>query len=410
MTAVSCEPEQTPELSFGKSIYTMLADEPVTVDVVTNIAPSADLTVELAFTGEAVLDDDYSVSATSVVIPAGQVKGSFTISPLNNFEAGKSVIVSVKALPAGYVAGKNPTATVTIDAKEKIYYSFASATGTVADAYTVKLNLTGAVSGADWVATADMEIPYAVTPALGSALTVADDAFVVKKGENVATLVVNAGEIEGDPQKFVFTVDADKAGERFMAGTNVSTELTVCGAMKLSKLVGTWTFEEVFEDDQLKEWFEIEGDDPELLPLNNSGFSFTITETDGVYSLTTSGTGDFAKYFKEATIDYTEPINMCSEAEQTGTYTSIEKQAWVSEAGCPVDLEYTYFSLSSVYRNFDGNANTVGQGAIALAYDEDMSIILLIKDYDQPPFGEMWWNSDFDSDMFSFASRFVKAE
>lgn len=410
MTAVSCEPEQTPELSFGKSIYTMLADEPVTVDVVTNIAPSADLTVELAFTGEAVLDDDYSVSATSVVIPAGQVKGSFTISPLNNFEAGKSVIVSVKALPAGYVAGKNPTATVTIDAKEKIYYSFAAATGTVADAYTVKLNLTGAVSGADWVATADMEIPYAVTPALGSALTVADDAFVVKKGENVATLVVNAGEIEGDPQKFVFTVDADKAGERFMAGTNVSTELTVCGAMKLSKLVGTWTFEEVFEDDQLKEWFEIEGDDPELLPLNNSGFSFTITETDGVYSLTTSGTGDFAKYFKEATIDYTEPINMCSEAEQTGTYTSIEKQAWVSEAGCPVDLEYTYFSLSSVYRNFDGNANTVGQGAIALAYDEDMSIILLIKDYDQPPFGEMWWNSDFDSDMFSFASRFVKAE
>ena len=60
MTAVSCNPEQAPELSFGKSIYTMLAEEPVTVDVVTSIAPSADLTVELAFTGEAVFDDDYS--------------------------------------------------------------------------------------------------------------------------------------------------------------------------------------------------------------------------------------------------------------------------------------------------------------------------------------------------------------
>ena len=411
MTAVSCNPEQTPSLSFGKAQYVLLADAPLTVDVVTDVAPAADLTVDLLFTGEAVVDADYTVSATSVVIPAGQAKGSVTITPLNNFEEGKSIIISMK-VPTGYQLGKNATATVAVDAKEMIMYSFSAAQANVADKYTVKLNLTGSESGAEWVATDDMEIPYTITPALteGGALSAADDVFVVKKGENVATLVVNAGEVEGEPAKFVIAVDQVNAGERFVAGTNASIELTVMGAMKLSKLVGTWAFEEVLEADQLKEWFEMEGDDPELLPLNNSGFSFTITETDGVYSLTTSGTGDFAKYFKEATIDYTEPINMCSEAEQTGTYTSIEYQAWVSEAGCPVDLEYTYFSLSSVYRNFDGNANTVGQGAVALAYDEDMSIILLIKDYDQPPFGEMWWDSDFDSDMFSFASRFVKAE
>ena len=410
MTAVSCEPEQTPELSFGKSIYTMLADEPVTVDVVTNIAPSADLTVELAFTGEAVLDDDYSVSATSVVIPAGQVKGSFTISPLNNFEAGKSVIVSVKALPAGYVAGKNPTATVTIDAKEKINYSFAAATGTVADAYTVKLNLTGAVSGADWVATADMEIPYAVTPALGSALTAADDAFVVKKGENVATLVVNAGEIEGDPQKFVFTVDADKAGERFIAGTNVSTELTVCGAMKLSNLVGTWEFAETLDLEELELWFMEMEDDPELLPTHNEGFKFTISEEDGVYTLTPSAEGDWAKYFKECQIDYCAPIedNICSEGSVTGPYTTLENQMFVAEADGVDELAYTWFSLSSVYRNFDGNADATGAGAIAIANDAEGNLIILIKDYDQPPFGEMWWDPGYDPDMFSFASRFTK--
>ena len=410
MTAVSCEPEQTPELSFGKSIYTMLADEPVIVDVVTNIAPSADLTVELAFTGEAVLDDDYSVSATSVVIPAGQVKGSFTISPLNNFEAGKRVIVSVKALPAGYVAGKNPTATVTIDAKEKIYYSFAAATGTVADAYTVKLNLTGAVSGADWVATADMEIPYAITPALGSALTVADDAFVVKKGENVATLVVNAGEIEGDPQKFVFTVDADKAGERYMAGANVSTELTVCGAMKLSNLVGTWEFAETLDLEELELWFMEMEDDPELLPTHNEGFKFTISEEDGVYTLTPSAEGDWAKYFKECQIDYCAPIedNICSEGSVTGPYTTLENQMFVAEADGVDELAYTWFSLSSVYRNFDGNADATGAGAIAIANDAEGNLIILIKDYDQPPFGELWWDPGYDPDMFSFASRFTK--
>lgn len=408
MAAVSCEPEQKPELSFGKAQYVLLADEALTVEVNTNIAPSSDLSVELSFTGEAVLDADYSVSSSSVVIPAGETDGTIVITPLNNFEAGKSIVISM-TLPAGYQFGKNSTATVAVDAKEGIIYSFASATATVADSYTVKLQLAGEESGADWVATADMEIPYTVTPALGTALTAADDAFVVKKGENVATLVVNAGEIEGDPQKFVFAVDADKAGDRFVAGTNVSTELTVCGAMKLSNLVGTWEFAETLDLDELEFWFMEMEDDPELLPTHNEGFKFTISEEDGVYTLTPSAEGDWAKYFKECQIDYCAPIeeNICSEGSVTGPYTTLENQMFVAEADGVAELAYTWFSLSSVYRNFDGNADATGAGAIAITNDADGNLIILIKDYDQPPFGEMWW-AGYDPDMFSFASRFTK--
>ena len=417
MTAVSCNPEQTPSLSFGKAQYVLLADAPLTVDVVTDVAPAADLTVDLLFTGEAVVDADYTVSATSVVIPAGQAKGSVTITPLNNFEEGKNIIISMK-VPTGYQLGKNATATVAVEAKEMIMYSFSAAQANVADKYTVKLNLTGSESGADWVATDDMEIPYTITPALteGGVLSAADDVFVVKKGENVATLVVNAGEVEGEPAKFVIAVDQANAGERFVAGTNASIELTVMGAMKLSKLVGTWTFEEVLDLEELEMWFEeyfLEGDDssnPELLPTHNEGFTFTIAENDGVYTLTTSGTGDWAKYFKECVIDYTAPMNMCSKAVVTGPYTSSELQMFVAESEGVEELDYTYFSLSSVYRNFDGNAEAVGQGAIAITYDADNNLIVLIRDYDQPPFGELWWDPGYEPDMFSFASRFVKAE
>ena len=60
MAAVSCEPEKTPSLSFGKSHYVLQADAPLTVDVVTDIAPAADLTVGLTFTGSAVEGTDYS--------------------------------------------------------------------------------------------------------------------------------------------------------------------------------------------------------------------------------------------------------------------------------------------------------------------------------------------------------------
>ena len=408
MTAVSCNPEQTPSLSFGKAQYVLLADAPLTVDVVTDVAPAADLAVELLFTGDAVKDADYTVSATSVVIPAGQAKGSVTITPLNNFEEGKNIIISMK-VPTGYQLGKNATTTVAVDAKEMIMYSFSAAQANVADKYTVKLNLTGSESGADWVASADMEIPYTITPS-SDALVCASNVLVVKKGENVATLVVNAGEIDGDPVKCVVAVDQENAGERFVAGTNALIELTVMGAIKLSNLVGTWSFEEVLDLEEIELWFMEYEDDPELLPTHNEGFTFTIAENDGVYTLTTSGTGDWANYFKECQINYTAPINICAEGSITGPYTSSENQMFVAESELVENLEYTYFSLSSVYRNFDGDAEAVGQGAIAITYDADKNLIVLIRDYDQPPFGEMWWDPGYDPDMFSFASRFVKAE
>ena len=409
-STVSCEQESAPTLSFAKAQYVLLADAPLTVEVVTDVAPSADLSVSLAFTGEAVLDQDFSVSSSAVVIPAGEVKGSVTITPLNNFEEGKNILVSM-ILPAGYEAGKNQTATIAVDAKEMILYSFSVAQANVVDKYVVKLNLSGSESGNNWKASADMEIPYTITPAVadGGALTVADDVFVVKAGENVATLVVNAGEVEGDPVKYVIAVDQDKAGERYAAGTNASVELTVMGAIKLSSLVGTWSFEEVLDLEEMELWFMEYEDDPELLPTHNEGFTFTVTENDGVYTLTTSGTGDWAKYFKECQIDYTAPINMCAKGVVTGPYTSSENQMFVAESEGVAELDYTYFSLSSVYRNFDGDAEAVGQGAIAITYDADKNLIVLIKDYDQPAFGEMWWDG-FEPDMFSFASRFVKAE
>ena len=410
MAAVSCEKEQAPTLSFAKAQYVLLADAPLTVEVVADVAPSVDLAVELSFTGDAVLDTDYSVSSTSAVIPAGQVKGSVTVTPLNNFEAGKSIVISMN-LPAGYQLGNNATATVAVDAKEQLTYSFAVAQANVADRYVVKLELSGVDSGADWVASTDMEIPYTVTPAAGDDLTFEDDALVVKKGENVATLVVNAGEIEGDPKEFVIAVDEAKAGARFNKGTNGTITLNVMGAMKLSKLVGTWEFAETLDLEELELWFMEMEDDPELLPTHNEGFKFTISEKDGVYTLTPSAEGDWAKYFKECQIDYCAPIedNMCSYGTITGPYTTLENQMFVAEADGVAELAYTWFSLSSVYRNFDGNADATGAGAIAIANDAEGNLIILIKDYDQPPFGELWWDPGYEPDMFSFASRFVKA-
>ena len=360
--------------------------------------------------GDGVLEEN------DVLIDNGQRAGeNAAVDPAHGL-AVEQDLAAPGLVKTGYEFGKNSSATVAVDAKELLQYSFAVAQANVADRYVVRLELSGLESGADWVASADMEIPFTITPAATEAIVLADDALVVKKGENVATLEVNAGEIVGDPVEFVIAVDEEKAGERFNKGANASITLNVMGAMKLSKLVGKWEFAETLDLEELEMWFEeyyLEGDDtsnPELLPTHNEGFKFTISEKDGVYTLTPSAEGDFAKYFRECQIDYCAPIedNICAEGTITGQYTTLENQMFVGESESVGSISYTYFSLSSVYRNFDGDAEAVGTGAIAITNDADGNLIILIKDYDQPPFGEMWWDPGYDPDMFSFASRFTK--
>lgn len=424
MTAVSCDPEQTPSLSFAKGQYVLLEDAPLTIDVLTNIAPAADLTVELSFAGNAVLDTDFTVSATSVVIPAGSTKASVVVSPLDNYEAGRSIIVSM-TLPAGYEFGKNSTATVAVDAKEDLQYSFAVAQANVVDRYVVKLELSGSVSGSDWVATADLEIPYTVSSEVGDALVLADDVLVVKKGSNVATLVVNAGEIEGDPVEFVLAVDAENAGERFSKGTNESITLTVSGLLKISSLLGTWEYSALldYEDEDGSLFYymyapEDTGDDFSLMPIENEGFKLTFYESedeDGnpVYKVKPEGPGDWNDYFRDAVIDYRAPIHMDADGEITGPYSTLEYNDF---ATLVYDEEpMVYFSLDKVNRAFSPTEESIGAGAIAMWVDADGQLVISLKDYDQPPFATYWWEEpsrdtvdDNFSSMFSIASTFTK--
>lgn len=417
MAAVSCEKEQTPELGFGKSHYVLLPDAPLTVDVVTNVAPAADLTVELSFTGDAVLGEDYLVSSESVVIPAGQVKGSLTITPEANYEADRSIVLSM-TLPAGYASAKYATATVAVEAKELLMYSFEVAEADVLDSYVVKLNISGATSGTDWVATEDMQIPFKFVEALENPDVVTFDTenyFALAKGENVAKVTVSATGLEtGETAEVKLAVDEEKAGERFVAGENTSITLNVKGILTIKSLLGTWTFNEVLALEEIEFFYMEMEDDVELLPTHNEGFSLTFSEVvaeDGSvsYKVTPSGEGDWNNYFRESAIDYTAPINMTSTGEATGDYTSSELNMFVAEAE-DIDAEQlTYFGLETANRSFDNTAESIGKGAIAMRLNAEGKLIIHLKDYDQPPFGLMWWDG-FDADMFAFVSSFTKAE
>lgn len=411
LALVGCTKQNPVSVSFEKATYVLLSDGTVDVKVVADRASSADLKVDLKFAGSAVKDQDYTVSAESVTIPAGQTSAAVTISAKENFEATNIQLSLV--VPAGCAAGANTNATVAVDAKEKIVWSFAASKATVLDFYTLKVELKD-MSGKDYVATADMEIPYIASGDVDKAIFEAS-SFIVAKGTSFGYVVVKPGEdMEiGDAAKVTVTVNEKELGARFVAGDKKEIALDITGLLRLSQIEGTWNFDHIYDVDDLAEFFEMEDDDPSLLPLNNDGFSFTIAKADdGSYDFTSSSTGDFANYFRAAKIDYCAPVNPQLDIfEPLGDYCSVESNMFVAaEDEDLLEMYFTYFSLSNVNRAFSAGSESLGKGAVSF-YRIPAGLLVIIRDYDKPEFGDNWWDDDeFDSEMFGFAALFTRAE
>ena len=408
MAAVSCE-EQTDSatLSLDRPLYFLVPGTPMTLDVVASSAPTSDLTVGLAFTGTAVMDEDYTVSSTVAVIPAGELKGTVEITPSAEFDPAKEIVVTM-TLPAGYTLGRTKTAVITYGSSEQVVYNFATGASDVVGPYKIEVSFEGVESEGSWRATKDMQIPYTITPLDGASASqiVADEQyFTIAAGDYKAYLTVRPGK-DYDNSKFEVALDADQL---FIEGENKTITLNVRGIVELSDLVGTWEFAEVLDLEEVELWYMEYEDDPDLLPTHNEGFKFTISENGGKYKFTPSGEGDWMKYFRESEISYCAPVNMCANGFATGDYTSSEVNMFVSESEGVLSCELTYFSLSSVNRSFDNESESLGTGAIAINYDADGNLLVHLKDYDEPPFGFMWWDG-FEGEMFGFVSRFTKEQ
>lgn len=134
VTITNNNAEPTVSLSLPASADTLPKDGKTPLDVTATLsnASSQDVTVNLAFSGEAAINTDYSASATSVTIPARQTSGKITLTgiPQDLYVNGKTIIVSIdsvinaiKTAASGgqqvtaYLqdSGAAPTATLSID-------------------------------------------------------------------------------------------------------------------------------------------------------------------------------------------------------------------------------------------------------------------------------------------------------
>jgi hypothetical protein len=405
----SCDKDDKPTVEFEKSFYTVHAQRDVDVTVVLSEPATSDISVGITAAG-ATSGSEYELTGVPVSVKAGQTTGTFSVKNLGLTEE-KQLKLSIVA-PSGYKAGTKELTVITPDPEETLVYSFKATSAEVLGSYTVQMTVTGVESGEDLSLGSDVVIPMSITGDAAKYIvydtTLGDGpCAVLPAGKRTASFSFSLSEGFTDGDAVTVSVNLDKA-ERFIPGDNETIQLTFFSVNVPDNLLGTWTFDKVFDADELMMWFEEMEDDSALLPLNNTGFTLTFSkDAAGIVTVTPNDKGDFANYFREATVIPTEPKNYSSEGKVVGKNAVEECTMFMAEAGYEVHTN-RYYKLSSANRAFSKTKETLGEAVVVFTVI-DGGLVVELRDYDTPPFGENWWSdAKFDADMFSFASLFKK--
>ena len=402
--SVACSEDGKITVEFEKTLYTVHGGGSVDIAVNVSEPAASDISIGLLFSGSASADK-YAASFDTVTIPAGETTGTVTISDIR-ISQEEQIVVGIVSCPSGYTPGAKSVTIVTVDAEELLVCSFATTSDNAIGSYRARIDVSGAVSGKDLSLNEDVVIPLSASGAAASYLNFGGEPHaLLKAGDKVAIaeFSLNPGFEEGAEVKLSI-----KEGEdRILIGNNETITLKLYGAEIPEALLGTWTFDHVFDIEEVEEFFSEMEDDITLLPTHNEGFTLTFEKDNaGIITVTPNDKGDFAKFFRTATVTPTEPINYSSEGIVTGMNTVSEINMFMAME----DYDFhtcSYYRLSEANRAFSSEVETLGEAVVIFTLVEG-GLQVEFRDYDTPPFGEMWWDPEFDPDMFGFASLFVK--
>lgn len=399
------EPDSGSDINvqFSTSSYT-LDDEPIDVKVVASQAAASDLNIGFTVGGTATAAD-YELSAQSFLLEAGKTEATVTVTPKQAFEEAKTLTLTLTS-GTGYTIGRVASTTVNLVESSVYVYSFTTAEAELQES----LDITLTVGDDNFKAPKDLELPFEVlsgsTAELGKHFLVKDDAtsFIVPKDGNTATLTLLPGPDADLANPVTLNLGVDEQGGRFVAGETASVTITVKGLLTYEALAGTWHCKELIGLELLEFFAMDEGLDTSNVPSDNNDFTISITDEGDHAKFTPSSTGDLADLFRTCDMTYTAPFNVL-EGKVSGSCTTVgEGYFWVDEGS----FDLTYFQLSSGNRSFDNSNEKLGTLTIALMLDKDGSMILFLRDFDQPPFLPEWWEDPFDPMFFGLGYRFEK--
>lgn len=241
---VACSSDDDASLSvkFEKSTYN-LTNGALSVKLLVSNAPSEAITLPVQFDGSAVMDEDYTVSATSYVIGGEKQMLSIDVTPKNNFTSSKTIIMSV----SGEVSAST---TINLGVRDKMLYTFAQKAYVLGAECNVVFELKNIKDGTTYVAETDVPVTVAVdnksTAEEGVNFELVNKTSVVKKGESSCVFTLKALDTNTEKNTIVLTPQVtEETG--FVAGNFPVVTISMIGSYA-SDLMGAWVMDSIVTD------------------------------------------------------------------------------------------------------------------------------------------------------------------
>lgn len=364
-----------PTLSFAKSSYFLPSDEPVEVEIICSAAVQVATTVKFSISGTAEKGVDYTLSAEEFVIPAGGNSAKITVTPKNNLEENRQIILSLQNME-GYALGSTNKTTISVEPKEPLIYSFEYDYYALMQEIVVTVNLTQ-IEGA-FTAKQEYHLPFSIdaasTAVEGTHFEIEGGVkeFVVPVGAHKAEIKLKYIALEEEKDEIVLKME--EQSKPFIVGTFDKTTVKIYGPTTVGKMLGKWTFEkETTFDFRASEWGNFyPSSDFENMPRNNLStdtLEFVPGEED---MMKIHMTGDLKNYFRDCTVKFlreeTEVLN------EQGTMP-------------PPRVQMSVMELSNV--NVAFSANTISERAAECGFrvlDDGVTLEVTVYDYEPVDF------------------------
>lgn len=256
MMFAACQKEEnSPTVSF-ENAFPVTSDGTATLTLnVTGYTGTEPVTIPVTFTTEAVEGEDYEVSAKEFVYGGASPVTTITVTALK-YGTGKSITASLE-IPTGFKAGKYIVNTFSLSDKLG-YLSFDSKASLLTQTLAVQVtvydeqgNRKTLEKGDKIAVSVDTENSTAVE---GTHFSFeGDKAVTIDAGKGTGNVKIKlvGDEAVQDHDKIVLKMDL---GEKYSAGDNLSTTITILGSA-FSKMAGKWVINELISD---KDWMATE--------------------------------------------------------------------------------------------------------------------------------------------------------
>lgn len=289
-TACSSDDDSSSSISFERSSYT-LTDGSVSIKLV---APAgADATeYPVTFGGSAVLNQDYTVSATKYVIGGTSPVNTIVVTAKNNFDADKTITMT---------AG-GATTTIALGKRDRILYSFSQKEYALGSEVLVQLNLAKVSDGSDYAAPRDMTVtiePDASSTAVeGTNYTIENKTATILAGKSSCTFKLKAATYDADKTKIVLKANLSEA-DGYVKGQFPTATVNMISS-QASDLMGEWQVYNLVTDPKYfnDTWGLLTSEDTKNLPTFDAADTYTFTSDANGLVLKTNLKSGFKNYFQ----------------------------------------------------------------------------------------------------------------